>query len=897
MKRKTAVAQRLLNIPVLINDTTPTSPDYFQISDFPLRLTAGKNLIKIRGNSSNLRAGSPINIEVLDYNSNPIYSEIISYIDEDQSRVIAIYIYSETSPGDATIIITGESKNVPAIWRNRPNIRWTRTVPVNPTADNTTEIIFGIEPTISVSEQVSVQLDRNYSSTQFPQLSTGTVAYNSINNTPAITLSGAKFTQDMVGGTLTVTSPQNPQPTPIFNISSTTYKTTIKKVLSDTTALLSTEYVVYTSQSLSTHTYTLFDPSAYTLDYEAIPTYIPTQNSESVAIVEISNLEPVTGDVSRIKVYTSGKGTVGTWELANDIELDETELFISSTSSIEPYFSIGTFTTQSIIDTYWTARTFIGKTETTAPTLQWSTSSLANATDIVSAVNITPKNAVHLFYVSESYAGKFIENSQYKVTFDAYAQRDSFSGNQPPLIYVYVSGSAFEYDVTDYYNQELPINLGKQIGRIEVAAAATRIDDYVVNFTADQSGTGILIFVIVSGQWQIADVRTTTDNDPGYTPNYTRIRTEIPTKHKSANQLSFKIEYYNVAGTKSKLQSFVNNLAWQGGNRYIDGDYSMLTGSLYVADSLESGVAISGYKDTGFVRSLGYDGFAAGNPGFLLWSGSALSGSAGTKGGVPYSGVGLELYADANNYFRYATQPSELDVRTETFFLGDPNSQYISGSAGNLEISSSGFFLSSNGSVTASAFLAVSPNGDILFNTDSEYVDGVNIGRVVYFNRSEYSFTGDLNLTPQTASIFETFILPGETRMQLSVTTEFKNDTAANRTIRANFWIQSASITDVVASSNGYDTWSTPQQLNSAPIAILTTTASVTRGNSRTINVATTPFTALTNCQGKYVRVYMVIDLNNPGTGTDVVKMKNFVYRTSRSVGGSITAPAVPIIS
>jgi hypothetical protein len=33
------------------------------------------------------------------------------------------------------------------------------------------------------------------------------------------------------------------------------------------------------------------------------------------------------------------------------------------------------------------------------------------------------------------------------------------------------------------------------------------------------------------------------------------------------------------------------------------------------------------YKDTGFVRSLGYSGFDYGDPGFLLWSGSALSGS------------------------------------------------------------------------------------------------------------------------------------------------------------------------------------------------------------------------------------------------------------------------------
>jgi hypothetical protein len=177
-----------------------------------------------------------------------------------------------------------------------------------------------------------------------------------------------------------------------------------------------------------------------------------------------------------------------------------------------------------------------------------------------------------------------------------------------------------------------------------------------------------LIFVIESGEWTFSDIRTTTDNDPGYTPAYSKIRTEIPTKHKSSNQYRFRIDYFNVDGVKSRQSTYINNVDWQGGNRYIDGEYSMITGSLYVADTLESGIAISGYKNTGFVRSLGYSGFDYGDPGFLLWSGSALSGSSGTKGGVPYSGVGLELYATTDNYFRFSTTDSELDIRTQKFF-------------------------------------------------------------------------------------------------------------------------------------------------------------------------------------------------------------------------------------
>lgn len=90
MKRKEAVYKGLRDISVYFEDTSLTSPDYFQITEFPLRLTAGKNLFKLRGHPTNLKVGGPIGLEILDYNGNPIYYEIVDYIDEDKSRVIAI---------------------------------------------------------------------------------------------------------------------------------------------------------------------------------------------------------------------------------------------------------------------------------------------------------------------------------------------------------------------------------------------------------------------------------------------------------------------------------------------------------------------------------------------------------------------------------------------------------------------------------------------------------------------------------------------------------------------------------------------------------------------------------------------------------------------------------------
>jgi len=698
MKRKEAVYKGLQFTSVWLEDTSLTSPDYFQITEFPTRLTSGKNLFKLRGHPTNLRVGGYLNIEILDYNGDPIYHEVVDYIDDDKSRVISIYIYEETSPGDCTITLLAEAENVPTEWKGRPNIKWSRSVPVNPNISNISEIIFETLPELIVTEQIGPHLDRIYQTTQFPIYNTGTVRYFSYNGQPALELSGGQFINDMSTGTITIATPSNPLPTPQYTISSNIYTSKIKKILSPTLALLDTEYIVYSSQSISTHTYQTFDSSTFSLTYESTPQYLPTENSESFALIQINNLEPATGDINRIKLYMNNKGTVGTWELINDIELTETEIFVTDTSSLYPDQSIGTFVTQSIIDTYWEAHTYLGFSETTAPTLTWLTASMQNSMQIQNAIDISAKNAVSVAQIKSTYKGIFLENSQYKITIDAIGTK---IGNDDAILSLYLSGSAFSYDVTDYFNQELPIKLGKRIGEIRTSADIQRFDDYVINFQTDTAGDGVLLLVVESGIWQVSDIRTTSDNDSGYSPNYTRIKTLVPTSHKSDNQLSFKAEYYNINSEKSKQISYVYDKNWEGGNRYIDGEYSMLTGSLYVADSLESGVAISGYKNTGYIRSLGYEGYTAGFPGFLLWSGSALSGSLGTKGAIPYNGVGLELYANSDNYFRFATDPSQLDVHTETFFFGAGNT-FISGANGNIEISSSNFQITADGNVSAS---------------------------------------------------------------------------------------------------------------------------------------------------------------------------------------------------
>ena len=714
MKKVTTIVRNLDQLSTYITDQSSLSSNIFNITEFPLEFTIGKNLIKLKGNSNIFEIGTELAIEILDSNRNPIYHEIIDYIESDTSRVLAVYIYDTTPPGNCTVTIaavlnqlyTGEQ--IPNNWRNKLNVKWTKNISVNNKATNTSEIIFEDTklPTVEVSEQIGVRLDRLYENNeQFPTYTTGLIEFETKNNSTIAKITGGEFDPKFSGGTLTVAAPVNALPIPLLTTSSIKpYTSKIKKILNKDFIELNDRYVFTYSQSLTQHEFIKFDPSPFSLSYEAVPTYVPTQHSESFALTQIKNLNPGTGDVSRIKLYINSSGTIGTYELINDISLESTEIFVDSTGSIFPDISIGYFTSQSIIDSYWEVNQYSGKLSVTKPTLTFSTSSLNNSIVVTPSVSYSGDQNAIILQTTSSLPGVFVKDSEYKIIFDAIGTKNSLSNLENPKISIYLSGSAFDYDTTNLQNDYFPYILGKKIGEYETPNNNQRLDDLQFNFIADKTGNGSLLIVIESGQWQFSDIRTLTSAETGYTENYTRFRTDIPVKHKSDNEIKFKIEYYNAAGVKSDHETIVSNKTFQGGNRYIDGGFSMLTGSLTVADTLNSGVEIVGLQNTGYIRSLGYDGFnqaMTGRGGFLLFSGSALPNQFATS----YQGVGLEMVANANNFFKFRTDPSALEIQTEKFFLGNPATQFISGSNGQLEISSSGYHIQPTGDITASNFL------------------------------------------------------------------------------------------------------------------------------------------------------------------------------------------------
>ena len=168
----------------------------------------------------------------------------------------------------------------------------------------------------------------------------------------------------------------------------------------------------------------------------------------------------------------------------------------------------------------------------------------------------------------------------------------------------------------------------------------------------------------------------------------------IPTEHLN-DPKTVKIQFVNVDGFVSSTEVIVENIVFTGGNVYIGGNQSIVTGSLFISNAIGSGLEIGGHS-SGFLKSVGFDGVTdaasgAGPGGFVIYSGSG----ALQMGSDVLTGVGMQFVGENDDRHLIFTTADGglLDVKTDKFFIGTENTQFISGSDSNIEISSSIFHL------------------------------------------------------------------------------------------------------------------------------------------------------------------------------------------------------------
>jgi hypothetical protein len=277
----------------------------------------------------------------------------------------------------------------------------------------------------------------------------------------------------------------------------------------------------------------------------------------------------------------------------------------------------------------------------------------------------------------------------------------------------------------------------------------------------------------------------------------------IPTEQLN-DPKTLKLQFLNVDGVKSETELIQSDIVFKGGNVYIAGDQSLITGSFHIGNAIGTGIEMAG-NSSGYLKSVGYQGMTSaslgkGPGGFLIWSGSGNL----QIGADQYPGVGMEMVSagGSSSFFFTTHDGGNLKVITDEFFIGTEDTQFISGSNGNIEISSSFFHLNPKNdeaivggfvitptAISSSQFdtsasisvpkLALKSNGQItgsnvliqrlldgdfytLFDTNAGIVDARNNGRQIISDYTEYEWTGSVE-TKVAEYYFQ--LMPGENRL------------------------------------------------------------------------------------------------------------------------------------
>ena len=757
----------------LTDSITPFSP-YFNVTGLQDTLTGGKNLFRINPTENTLQIGSEVLVEIADQFGNAIYTEITG-LKEGQDSLVTAWVYDDfpsrqvtltllatarvdldgrrirgSFPDDGTPFYNGKSSINPNAEMVRPNIRWQKQLLCDPSAPNTDRIVFSHMPKVRVAEKIRTYFSQSYvgarvsSSDQSASYShpAGIMPINpapaelnsksGILSLPRLSVQSPYFSSSMQGATIKFKANKIQGLFPAIDSSklypgeTLNYTSTIHSVINSTQVRLLDPFEVITVETVSSGASKKnpgnvvyqsvltprivegFNTSAMEITHSNPPTYTDTENSHSYAVCDFKNLTPVAGDVHRIITKIKSAGTVDDYQIVGDHVLEASELMTDtgSTTMKAPWGVMENDTTPA---TYWQVESFNGAA---VPLLQRNDTQLTNALalDFTGTLN----GSKYVILTTKDFV-EFEKGTLYRLSYQSILKRtpDSSitSGYDPLSVKVFLSGSGF-YGLT----QDPDPDIGLFIGSMESSASHIEQFESQYHFQATRNGMGKPVFKIEAAhEVHFSDISLKAETDSGFTPEQFQVISHIPLTHND-DLLDFKFELYNPNNVKSEIDLVYNAVDFAGGNTYISN--GLLAGTMDIGpDVASSGFKIGG-NASAYLRTVNpvYPGFhsssAGSGSGILMWSGS-IGNTLYPDSGDDYKGIGMEMVLDSSSYFRFRTDPSELDIRAQKFFVGDDTTQFISGALGNIEISSSGFHLDPNGNVIMQGQITAEAGGTI----------------------------------------------------------------------------------------------------------------------------------------------------------------------------------------
>jgi len=450
----------------------------------------------------------------------------------------------------------------------------------------------------------------------------------------------------------------------------------------------------------------------------------------SYADITLGNLRAYSGDIHRMKVYAKHGNDASEQEnrIGDFIVQDKNELINRNSPSGQT--PIGTFWSQSVVDNHW-----ISSSNCDQPIQK-------NDSEIISAVLLSGSNygnGEFFDFKTKDYV-PLVKNQDYIVNFSSYfvkkpKQQPDGSVQEQAKIEVLLSGSV------QSPNQEL-LSLGTISGEGDdssetlegkISGSIPNLFNYVTTY----AGLGLepsasLVFRVHAGEFHVGKAAIRPLKLANFHPDSYRVKLPMPKKAPRNQQYNFRVEFYDFDNNKSQFTTeSTASVFFTGANDVLDGLDNYFEGAQLWGNAMEI-YGVSG--NSAYMRSVGYQGFEktrAGtgerNGGFMIFSGSI-----GTRitASEAYDGVGIEI-VDASagpgnpgqhKYLQFrsvdpVTGEARFRVQTDEFYFGQdrtqPNAQFVSGSEGKIEISSSNFHLDNDGSVVMQGTITAEAGGTI----------------------------------------------------------------------------------------------------------------------------------------------------------------------------------------
>ena len=463
-----------------------------------------------------------------------------------------------------------------------------------------------------------------------------------------------------------------------------------------------------------------FSDVPISMSFEDVVTTVLSSSYQynSYADLTLKNLRTFSGDVYRVKIHGKMQSQNTGYSVMADTVIESPEL-LRDTNSPSGWLRTGYFLNTSHLDSYWSASSFDGNTKGANVTashtgsqyidsmyLSGSTYGLNETIVAETDPNFTftlQKGVVYT--LSMLIKGKTTQkvfntagksSSQGKLYFHLSGSNLNNSKKLTTNTYVGAELTEPDSDKTVFLELEEDIAGYQDFGRIE--------HTFTPRFNLDRlrNTDSKLQIRADSGEWHVSDISLRPAMDTGFSPDEYNIILPVPVSNRP-DKLDMFIEYFDINSNTVENVTVKENIEIAGAPLVIDNDDNLLTGSLFIGNLQGAGIEMKG--GSAYMRSIGYEGFISasvgGEGGFMIWSGSVLPDSPDS-----YTGAGLEIHDGTTgvneSYFKFRTKPSVFDVKTKTFFLGQTTTAFVSGSNGNIEISSSNFHVS-GGIVSASA--------------------------------------------------------------------------------------------------------------------------------------------------------------------------------------------------